>query len=440
MGRVMKSSGIEWIGEIPLDWDKGKLKNIVKIKDGTHETPEYVDETEQSVPLITSKDISNGEIVFDNAKHISIVDYEQINKRSNVEMYDVIMPMIGTVGNPAIVKTQTKFSIKNVALFKCFTLNKARFLYYLLNADFILQQFEMFNNGGVQSFVSQDTLKNLIIIIPPLADQIIITNYLDRKCSLIDSTIEKQKAVIEKLKLYKQSIITEAVTKGLDSTIKMKPSGIIWVGDIPTRWKVIKLKYLGYLSANGVDKKTQAGEKLYKSVHYMDVYNNSLSEIKNSEDYLVISANDAKTNSCTLEKGDVLFTNSSETPADMGHSSVICENLHNTLFGYHLMRFRPKIKMHLQFEKYLFGSYYMRKWFEYRSIGMTRYGISYSDFAEALIILPTLVEQQAIADYLDAKCEDIDNVINSKQRLIEKLTDYKKSLIYECVTGKKEVV
>ena len=221
---------------------------------------------------------------------------------------------------------------------------------------------------------------------------------------------------------------------------KTKPSGIEWIGDIPEEWEVRKLKYLGDLNANGVDKKIQDGEKLFKAVHYMNVYNNSLSEIKNSEDYLIISAADEKASSCTLLKGDALFTNSSETPDDMGHSTVILENLNSTLFGYHLMRFRPKVKIYLQFEKYLFGSYYMRKWFEYRSIGMTRYGVSYSDFANVLIILPKLSEQQSIADYLDSKCAGINNVIIEKQKLIDKLTDYKKSLIYECVTGKKEVM
>src|SRR5665647_1063111 len=188
----------------------------------------------------------------------------------------------------------------------------------------------------------------------------------------------------------------------------MKDSGIEWIGKVPEKWDVKKLKYLGNLSANGVDKKIQDEEKLFKSVHYMDVYNNSLSDIGNSEEYLVISANDSKEKECTLEKGDVLFTNSSETPEDMGHSAVICENLRNTLFGYHLMRFRPICEIVLEFEKYLFGYYYMRKWFEYRSIGMTRYGISHGDFAEASIVIPSLKEQQTIADFLDRKCALID--------------------------------
>jgi type I restriction enzyme S subunit len=219
----------------------------------------------------------------------------------------------------------------------------------------------------------------------------------------------------------------------------MKDSGIEWIGDIPEDWDVCKFKQLGAFSANGVDKKIEEGELLFKSVHYMNVYNNSLSEIYNSDDYLTISANEWKSQDCNLKKGDVLFTNSSETPDDMGHSAVIGESLSQTLFGYHLMRFRPKVQIYLQYEKYLFGSHYLRKWFEFRSIGMTRYGISRKDFTDALIALPSFSKQQKIADYLDRKCSLIDSTIEKEKSVIEKLKAYKQSLITELVTGKLKV-
>jgi type I restriction enzyme S subunit len=214
----------------------------------------------------------------------------------------------------------------------------------------------------------------------------------------------------------------------------MKDSGIEWIGEIPEEWEVNKLKYLGELDANGVDKKIIEGESTYKSVHYMDVYRNSLREIKNSNEYLVVSSNDNKAKSCSLKQGDVLFTNSSETPGDMGHSTVIGEDLENTLFGYHLMRFRSILEIYLYYKKYLFGSSYLRTWFEYRSTGITRYGISFSDFAEALIPLPPVHEQQAIADHLDEKCGLIDSIIEKQKTVIEKLKLYRQSVITEAVT------
>ncbi|MDD5659597.1 MAG: restriction endonuclease subunit S [Actinomycetota bacterium] len=413
--RPMKDSGIEWIGEIPEGWEVRKIKDYSKIKSG-----DYI-----------SKDayIENGiyDIIGSNGKI-----GEFCNK--NICKESIIVGRVGAVGSLRICNN-CWITDNALIIEQNDNLNRKYLFYCLGNVDFLA-----FNTGTAQPLMTGKQLSNTIIPFPSLNEQLAIADYLDKKCELIDTTIEKQKTVIEKLKSYKQSLITEAVTKGLDPNVKMKSSGIEWIEGIPEGWEVKKLKYLGELNSNGVDKKIQEGEKLFKSVHYVNVYNNSLREINNNEDYLVISATDEKANSCTLLKGDVLLTNSSETPDDMGHSTVIFENLNSTLFGYHLMRFRPKVKIYLQFEKYLFGSYYMRKWFEYYSTGITRYGVSYDGFSNALIILPPFSEQQAIADYLDAKCSQIDNAINIKQKLIDKLADYKKSLIYECVTGKKEVL
>lgn len=214
----------------------------------------------------------------------------------------------------------------------------------------------------------------------------------------------------------------------------MKDSGIEWIGEIPQGWNVIRLRYLGELNSSGVDKKMRESEKKYKSIHYVDVYRNSLHEITSSDKYLEISASDDKAAACKLRAGDVLFTNSSETPDDIGCSTVISEDLDDTLFGYHLMRFRPTEKMYLPFEKYLFGNQYIRNWFAYNANGITRYGVNYNTFADAWIFIPDYDEQQLIADYLDKKCAEIDTVIVSKQKANELLKEQRQSIIYEAVT------
>lgn len=214
----------------------------------------------------------------------------------------------------------------------------------------------------------------------------------------------------------------------------MKDSGIEWEPNIPKTWETRKAKYYGVFSGNGVDKKIQENEPLFRSVHYMDVYRNSLHEIRNSAEYLVVSATEAKAAECALFQGDVVLTSSSETPEDIGHSVVIAEDLDNTLMGYHLMRFRPTVPMNLHFSKYLFGSHNMRSWFEYRSSGITRYGLSYSDYSTAHLILPPLNEQNRIADFLDAKCAQIDAIIEKQRQVIKRLKAYKLSVITEAVT------
>lgn len=218
------------------------------------------------------------------------------------------------------------------------------------------------------------------------------------------------------------------------SARKMKESGIEWIGEIPENWIVKKLRYLGEFSSNGVDKKIVEGEDTYKSVHYMDVYRNSMQEIGNNDNYLVVSATKLKAANCDLKKGDAIFTNSSETPEDIGHSTVVKEDLDNTLMGYHLMRFRPSEDLAYKYEKYLFGSMYVRGSLANQAYGITRYGISYIDFADILIPYPNVEEQKAIAAYLDEKCAAIDQIVASKQKQNGQLAEYRQSLITEAVT------
>lgn len=215
---------------------------------------------------------------------------------------------------------------------------------------------------------------------------------------------------------------------------KYKESRIPWVDELPVAWEEFRLRYLGALDAGGVDKKINEGESLYKSVHYMDVYRGSLRNIFDSPNYLIVSATPQKRDKCILRKGDVLFTTSSETPNDIGHSCVIGEDLNDTLFGYHLLRLRVTDKIDFQFRKYLFGANYLRTWFSYRAVGMTRYGISNIDFADARIMIPPIDEQKKISNYLDQKVYQIDDLIQNKQELIDLLKEQRISVICSAVT------
>lgn len=207
----MKDSGIDWIGEIPEHWNVKKLKRIVKVSDGTHDTPEYIDKDRNSYPLVTSRCIVDGEIDISLAHHISEQDYIEISKRSAVSKYDVIMPMIGTVGNPAILMTDDKIAIKNVALFRTYgDLDKAKYIKYYLNSLLVKEQFNFTFRGGVQNFVSQDIIKNLLFLMPE--DYREVVNLLDTKCTEIDNLISIKLSKIDSLKEYKKSIIYEYVT------------------------------------------------------------------------------------------------------------------------------------------------------------------------------------------------------------------------------------
>jgi len=217
---------------------------------------------------------------------------------------------------------------------------------------------------------------------------------------------------------------------------RYKDSGVKWIEQIPEHWQSRKIKHIGKLSAGGVNKKIEEGEKIFKSVHYMDVYRNSGREIGNSEDYLVISATQSQAENCTLKKGDVLFTSSSETPEDIGHAVAISENLNQTLYGYHLIRLRldSNIEMDYRYRKYMFNNYYIRNYFSSRTQGITRYGLKYDDYKEVVVFIPPINEQNIIASLLDKKTAEIDRLIADKEKLIELLQEKRQAIISEVVT------
>jgi len=213
----MKDSGIEWLGEVPEHWNILKLKHLLRVKDGTHATPPYIVPSELAYPLVTSKDIKNGNIDFSEAKFISEEDHFEVNKRSDVQEGDVIMPMIGTIGNPAIVKTARKFSIKNVALFKSSNSPVGpRYICFFLLSDCVAKQFNLLSRGGVQGFVSLDILRNLVAFKLSQNEQKQTVKHLDLVTTKINNNINAINTIIERLSEYRTTLISNVVTGKID--------------------------------------------------------------------------------------------------------------------------------------------------------------------------------------------------------------------------------
>ncbi len=435
MTRAMKNSGVEWIGEIPQEWETWKLKHVASIQTGNTPTKTSPDNYSDYGLLWVKPDNlreltpieETNEYISDEGKSLARIAYA----------YSTLVCCIGTVGKIGYSNVPVAFNQQiNAVDFDC---DKIFWKYGLYFLSCQKEQHQYYMNGNVVYILNSENHGRIKIVKPELSEQQAISNYLDKKCAEFDAIINSKQEQNKLLKEQRQSIIYEAVTKGLDKNAPMKDSGVEWIDEIPKGWTVKRLRYFGELNSSGVDKKIRDGETIYKSVHYTDVYNNSLCEIFDSDEYLEISATEDKVEACKLRTGDVLFTNSSETAEDIGHSTVIAEDMNDTLFGYHLMRFRPSEKMYLHFEKYLFGSQYLQNWFAYNANGITRYGINYTDFADAWIFMPDFDEQKVIADYLDNKCAELDRLIQANVTTINELKEYRQSVIFEAVTGKMEV-
>lgn len=207
-----------------------------------------------------------------------------------------------------------------------------------------------------------------------------------------------------------------------------------WLGRIPAHWDLKRLSMIGSFSASGIDKKTVEGESTVRMVNYTNVYGNSSHELWDSQEFMITTAPKNKVVEHNVRKGDILFTPSSETADEIGLSAVAMEDLDNTVYSYHLIRFRPSIELDLRFKKYFCNHPTVLGQFTFASKGTTRQILTRQDFRNIWVVLPLFTEQRNIAAYLDRQTAKIDALIAKKQRLLDLLAEQRAALISHAVT------
>ena len=427
-----KDSGIPWLGEVPEHWDTMSLKYICDVRDGTHDTPQYVYESDNSYPLVTSKDISNGNINFESAIFISEEDYLNISKRSNVNFGDLLMPMIGTVGGSVLVETYRKFTIKNVALFKAGQFC-AKWLKYFLDSELSKIQFELEKNGGVQDFVGLTTLRNLIILKLPLKEQTAIAHYLDTKLGEIDALIDKQQTLLEKLAEQRTAVITHAVTKGLNPAAPMKKSGVEWLGDVPAHWNVSYLKFyyevqLGKMLQPKSNNTDDFEISYFKAFHVQ--WNNIM-----TEELPLMWVNPSELDKYTVNNGDLLICEGGE----VGRCSIL-RNLDGiAIIQNAVHRVRTLKNSEIRYLDYVIRHIASVGWFNILCNKATIAHLTSEKLINLNIPIPPKDEQINIADYLDQETAKIDRLCDTVNQTIGRLKEYRTALITQAVTGKIKV-
>lgn len=408
-----KDSGIAWIGEIPEHWDKNKIIRLFSII-GSGTTPKSSKEDNYigSVNWIQSGDINGGYI--ENCKNT--ISDTALKEYPTLKIYKapfIIVAMYGaSVGNISIS------NIDGCVNQACCVMNETKqnfkYLFYAMNSvkRYLIYKAE----GGGQPNISQDKIKNTWMPIPPFEEQQSIATYLDQKCGEIDELITLQEEMITKLQSYKQSVITEAVTKGLDKNVPLKDSGIEWIGEIPEHWSLVSIGKLFNIYAGG-DAKPDYYSNTKDLEHPFPVYTNTRSE---HEIYAYTSKAIFPANTITVTgRGDVGHAIYRRTPYD----AII-----------RLLSLIPKNNYDCRFYTYFIDI--VIPFMDGKSAVAQ---LSALQLKPQLVCLPSNEEQQSIADYLDRKCSEIDELISIKQQKIEKLKNYKNSLIFECVTGKRKV-
>ena len=402
MAREMKNSGVEWIGSIPKAWCVTRVKDISSISSGTYiSKDEYYDNGEY--PIIGS----NGEIGKSN----------KANNNNPV----VTTGRVGTIGTAHIV--DDAWITDNTLIINPGSKVCIKYLSYLIpNIDF-----DLLSTGTAQPLITATKLGRQYIPLPSVEEQLEIVNLLDIECSRADSSIEKTKVSIEEYKKLKQAIITEAVTKGIRPNRKMKDSGSAWFGVIPADWQMKKLKYQFSIC------KDIAGEEGYQVLSITqhgiipkNIESNEGQIANDYSNYQLVNIGDFAMNHMDLLTGWVDVSRyEGVTSPDYRVFKLIDSDNNSDRYYLYMMQM-------CYFNRIFYG-------LGQGVSGMGRWRLQTYKFQNFLIAIPSKEEQLEIADYLDRKCEAIDLLIERKEALLVELLSYKKSLIFEYVTGKRAV-
>ena len=414
--REMKDSGIPWVGGIPKNWEimpnKYLMHKVKKI------CPVYNGENILSLTI-------QGVIIRDfdlGGKMPATFDGYQIIYPGNLLMclfdYDVTPRCIGLIKDKGLTSPAYSQFVMNQGA------DARYYYYYYLLLDFTKELLHLAKN--LRHSFTEEQLGKIKVPVPPIEAQQRIADFLDAKCARIDSIRKNVEAEIEALKQYKNSVITEAVTKGLDKNVEMKDSGIEYVGPIPASWNIHPIYYY-------------FGERKHKNRHGKEENLLSLSyghviekDINTSEGLLPENFNTYN----IVEAGDIIIR-----PTDLQNDK---RSLRTGLVTEHgiitsaYIALLPIRNINTEYYHYLLYAFDVMKVFYNMGNGV-RQGLNFSAFSRLIVFEPPIQEQIAIVSYLNEKCKQIEKIISKKKAQLSTINAYKKSFIYEYVTGKKEV-
>lgn len=420
----MKPSGIEWIGDIPDDWEVRKLLSLFKEHKDRNKNLEEQNLLSLSYGKIKRKDINNNDgLLPASFETYNIVEKGDIVFRLTDLQNDKRSLRTGIVTQRGIITSAYVTIRPKIKL-------DSRFYHYLYHMYDICKVFYGMGDGVRQGMGFED-LKNIPTLIPPLKTQQKIADYLDEKCGEIDATIAKQKESIEKLKAYKQSLISETITKGLDKSAPLKPSGIDYLGDIPSHWEIKKLKFVANFNQNTLPEDTDGQFEL----KYIDIGN--VSSVDGIKEIQYFNFSNAPSRARRIVKyGDIIV---STVRTYLRAITSIKEDYDNCICSTGFAVITPKDNVQQDFVVYAIENESFIAQIIANSQGISYPAINVSQLENLKLAFPSVKEQKEIVDFLKTKLLEIDLTINKKQNIIQKLDAYKKSLIFECITGKHKI-
>lgn len=431
----IKPSGIAWIGNIPADWEIKKIKYIATLKGRIGWQGLTSDEyTDEGAYLITGTDFNNGGINWETCVHVPMKRWEEA-KDIQIENGDLLITKDGTVGKVAIVDGLDSPCSLNSGVLRISTINgyDRRFLFWVLQSE-VFWTWYLNKTAGNSTILHlyQGDFAEFNYAIPPLPEQRAIATFLDDRCGQVDSILADLERQIEILRQYKKALITEAVTKGLDKSVPMKDSGIDWIGEMPKHWEIKRLKFLG-TARNGL---TYAPEDVVDEDKGVLVLRSSniQNDVLAFEDNVYVKTKIP--HELILQENDLLICSRNGSQALIGKCALIDKKTAGQTYGAFMCVYRSRYNkfIHYALLSDIF-SYYLGTF-----LTSTVNQLTNQNLYNIRIPIPLNLKEQAdIVAYLDKKCAKINELIAEKQKAAEIMQKYKKSLIYEYVTGKKRV-
>ena len=430
-----------WIEKVPSNWGITKVKYVCNIVRGGSPRPidEYLSEDPNHINWVRISDTIKGYKYIDSTE-LKIIPAGASRSRY-VKPGTLLLTNSMSFGQPYIMNTYGCIHDGWLA-FSNYNGIEKEYLFYLLMSQCCLDQFEWAALGAVVENLSIDKVGDVYIAVPPASEQKCIVEYLDTVCSQTDSIIETIEKQIELLKAHKRSLLTEAVTKGINKNAKLQESGT-WIGAIPEGWEISKVKYLvdgshPYPIGDGDHGMIKADDYLADGIPYIRVLNLTWGYGLSLENIVYIneSMNERIKNS-ELRPKDILIA---KTGATIGKTAIVPDWMPRSNTTSHVGKITLPETQCPEFYYHQMNSDVIQKQIEDLSaMQSTRPELGIEGLKNLMVVVPPLETQREIAEYLDHRCAEIDETLKTKQEQLAQIIDYRKSLIYECVTGKKRL-
>ena len=434
MMNPMKDSGVEWIGEIPSDWNISKFKYEVAtpITDGPHETPELLDE---GIPFASAESVKNGRINLNLIRgYISEKDHLIYSRKVTPQRDDIFIVKSGAgTGQSGIVDVDDVFDIWSpLALIRMSKRYSQKFVFYFIQSRSFFDQVENSWSFGTQQNIGMSVIERLYLTTPPIQEQEAIAGFLDTETKKLDDAKDLLQQQIEKLKEYRKSLIWETVTKGLDKTVPMKDSGVEWIGEIPEDWAIKPIKYIYEMISSGATPKSDQTE----------FYDGDISWIQSGDLYQIDEVNETVKTISELGKRSSKALKIYESP-------FLAVAMYGASIGnLAISRIDATVNQAVAImkdnnSKVYFGKYALeasKQELINAALGGTQPNISQMLLRNWILPQPDIEIQKSIAKFLDEKTSIVEKIISNIRFQIEVIDKQKKTLIYDYVTGKRRVI